>query len=89
MRLIDADELLRNLKEEIPMAEDVHIFKDIINNQPTAYNVDKVIKELDERSIMVATSKEFYEDPQNGEYVANVVELRKAIEIVKDGVRND
>lgn len=81
MRLIDADELLRNLKEEIPMAENVHIFKDIINNQPTAYNVDKVIKELDERSIMVATSKEFYEDPQNGEYAANVVELRKRLKL--------
>ena len=32
--MIDEKKLLANLMEEIPLAENVHIFKDIINNQP-------------------------------------------------------
>lgn len=48
MKLIDADELLKTLMEEIPLAENVNIFKDIIDAQPTAFDVDKVVKELDE-----------------------------------------
>lgn len=47
MRLIDADELLKNLMEKIPMAENVHIFRDIINNQLTAYDLDKVVDQLE------------------------------------------
>lgn len=48
MRLIDADELTKILMEEIPLAENVHIFKDMIENQKTAYCVDKVVKRLEE-----------------------------------------
>ena len=88
MRLIDADELIEYIKIlEIgtSISSDQKEFIDCINRQPTAFDVDKIVKELDEKSIMVATSREFYNNPKNGEYVENVVELRKAIEIVKGG----
>ena len=40
--LISRKALLENLMEEIPLAENVHIFKDIIKNQPTAFDKEKV-----------------------------------------------
>lgn len=32
--MIDEKKLMENLMQEIPLAENVHIFRDIINNQP-------------------------------------------------------
>ena len=40
---------------------------------------------LNDASFLAATSKEFWNNPQNGEYTANVVRLIHAIEIVKAG----
>ena len=82
-RLIDADKLKEAITVEYLRGK--KSLMQVIDEQSTAYDVEKVIKELDENSIMVATSKEFYDDPQNGEYVANVVELGDAIKIVKGG----
>lgn len=48
MRLIDADELMKDLKNQIPLAENVSIFIDIIESQPTAYDVDKVVEQIHE-----------------------------------------
>lgn len=47
MRLIDADVLVKDLLEQIPLAENVPIFKDIIDSQPTAFDVDKVVGALE------------------------------------------
>ena len=44
---------------------------------------EKIVEKLDESSVLRPNSKEFYNNPQNGEYVDNVVLLRDAIEIVK------
>lgn len=76
MRLIDADELLKTLMEEIPLAENVHIFKDMIVNQPTAYDVDEVVEQL-----------EIYSDKDEAEQLGTipVVELKDAFKIVKGG----
>ena len=46
MRLIDADELIKDLKEQIPLVANVSIFDDIIESQPTAYDVDKVVEQI-------------------------------------------
>lgn len=51
--------------------------------------INKVVEKLEENSVMRANSKAFYDNPQNGEYVDEVVLLSKAIEIIKAGVRND
>lgn len=90
MRLIDADKL--GLTDfEILMCngdykEALKILIDKIDNASTAYDVDKVVKKLEENSVMRANSKTFYNNPQNGKYVDEVVLLSKAIEIVKKGV---
>ena len=44
---------------------------------------EKIIEKLEENSVLRPNSKEFYNNPQNGEYVDNVVLFRDAIEIVK------
>lgn len=56
-----------------------------VESQPTAYDTDEMIHRLDDESFLVPTSKEFWDDPQNGKYVENVVRLSDAIEIVKKG----
>ena len=50
--LISRSALIEDLVEQIPLAENVHIFRDIIESQPTAYDVDKVIRQIEEISIV-------------------------------------
>lgn len=76
MRLIDADALVKDLLEQIPLAENVPIFKDIIESQPTAYNVDNVLGQLEDATAIGA------------DCVGNAFECipkYMAIEIVKAG----
>lgn len=79
MRLIDADALVKDLLEQIPLAENVPIFKEIIESQPTAYEVDKVLEQLE-------NERKFWEnayDSDLGKEKARSYE--HAIEIVKAG----
>lgn len=86
MRLIDADKLEQSLIHCDRLGrKGLEVVLETIKSQPTAFDVDKVLKELDEKSIFVATSREFYDHPQNGKYVAIVVMLDRAIDIVKRG----
>lgn len=95
MRLIDADKLLKELSNVLvnrSIDNQFYVAVDTIKKQPTAYDVNKVVEELYENSVMrakFAYSKAFYNLPQNGEYVDEVVTLSKAIEIVKRGGKND
>ena len=60
MRLIDADRLLADLKEEnvVPICiqnltkknKQIIRFENMIYEQPTAYDVDKVLKQLEDES---------------------------------------
>ena len=76
MRLIDADELKRSISQnnKIP-----RIFQQVINSQPTAYSVDKVVEELKELKAYA-----IYEDMN-----ADIKWIDNAIEIVKQGVISD
>lgn len=90
MRLIDADMLVENCKctgkfEDNFKCVSLSDLRRVIGKQPTAYDVDKAVEQLKKKSIMVATSKELYTNPQNGEYVEEVVKISDAIEIVKGG----
>ena len=73
MRLIDADELLRNEIARCgcqPLVNDNKLLKDIINEQPTAYDIDEKVKQLEENySCDVGNLK--------------MISVDKAIEIVK------
>ena len=76
MRLIDADVLVKDLLEQIPLAENVPIFKDIIESQPTAYDTDKVLEQMEDATAIGA------------DCVGNAFECSPkymAIEIVKAG----
>lgn len=78
-RLIDADALVKDLLEQIPLAENVPIFKDIIESQPTAYDVDKVVKHLEIEASKIEIQYE------NNYEKGLLDEIGKAIEIVKQG----
>ena len=82
--LISRSELIKFFKEHMRTAKD---FREIIiniiptiKNQPTAYDVDKVVKELELHSFVLATDT----------LPIHYVRLNKAIEIVKQGgIRKD
>lgn len=87
MRLIDADKLMATLLEEIPMAENTNVFKEMIENQPIAYDVDKVVEQLETArdgystaQLMTATNDELVK-----RFIAKEKALKLAIKIVKRG----
>ena len=87
MRLIDADELKRSIsqKNKIP-----RIFQQVINSQPTAYSVDKVVEELKELKMRYFLTIANTGDKKSDFAYDNVGNaLDKAIEIVKQGVISD
>lgn len=79
MKLIDAD----RLKKEIHMlySDDLGI-QEVVDNQPTIYSVDKVVKQLETESDRWKESGEEYEDQKE----LGISEgFKKAIEVVKSG----
>lgn len=87
MRLIDADALFAELNEkEIPWNRRIN---DIIMNQPTAYDIDKVVEQLEESKhnalIMVGYEKSHGSVDDRMETEGEVKALKYAIEIVKGG----
>ena len=91
MRLIDADALIKNLsylytKNHIPVDMRAKEILTTIMEQPTAYDIDKVVEELyEERTeILLSNDHEF-------EIINYCIDnFDKAIEIVKQGgIRKD
>ena len=81
MRLIDADALKKELRKSqikslIEHTENKNIF-DIIDEQSTAYDVEKVVAELD--------NKKYWEYDDEGFSIGMVVSLGNAIMIVRKG----
>ena len=84
MRLIDADALIKNLsylytKNHIPIDMRAKEILTTIIEQPTAYDVDKVIEELELHSFELGTDS----------LPVHYVRLNEAIEIVKQGGVSD
>lgn len=77
-RLIDADKLLEELREYHPLSLSHGILSDI-EYFPTAYDIDKVIEQLEKVSF-VDVDEEYADDGQR------MLFLHDAIEIVKKGV---
>lgn len=75
-RLIDAGLVLDNLSGRLESMKDYDAVKDVINNMPTAYDVDKVVEQL-----------EAYSNEEEAERLGTipVVELADAIKIVEGG----
>ena len=81
MRLIDADKLIEEIKQEIDMRYmySPKGFINVINNQPTAFDVNKVIKQLEEL-------KEWEDVDGKAYYTMSEKQvINKAIKIVKVG----
>ena len=79
MRLIDADKLRWEIRNNAPRNVPMWVY-DTIDIQPTAYDVDKVVKELEEWS--------FNADVNVGDGTImnqNLIARDNAIGIVKDG----
>ena len=80
-RLIDADKLLAELREYHPLSISSGILSDI-EYFPTAYDIDKVLGELEERYYTYCGLFEYEEDLyKDGRFDA----YNDAIEIVKRG----
>ena len=76
-RLIEVDRLLRDVNNTITEKSEVVDWINLINCQPTAYDPEKVVKQLEERSSLarpVGWSKSY-----------EIITLENAIEIVKGG----
>ena len=76
-RLIDADKLLEELRQYHPLSLSYGILSDI-EYFPTAYDIDKVIEQLENVSF-VDIDEEYADDGQR------MLFLHDAIEIVKRG----
>ena len=84
MRLIDADTLIKNLsylytKNHIPVDMKSKEILTTIMEQPTAYDIDKVVEELELHSFELGTDT----------LPVHYVRLNEAIEIVKQGGVSD
>lgn len=92
MRMIDADELKTQLYDSIMVNEDMDCLdflrvESLIDAQPTAYDVDKVVEQLREKQEKLETDI-FARESDNwyGQYCNGIHEgIDKAIEIVKAG----
>lgn len=103
MRLIDADAMITNMLEEkrfVFQKEDLlrgtvvfeTVYKDIakfINSQPTAYDIDKVVEQLEENKLIVEIDDDHIvpESDVDEFFELEVVALSDAIEIVKGGAK--
>lgn len=82
MRLIDADKLkkdilLQNILGE-PIQKIIDRYIHIVDSQPTAFDADKVVEQLDKAS-------DYYEFDEQGKEHVQMINLTEAIEIVKGG----
>lgn len=80
MGLIDANKLIEDIRKRNYISKALsEIFETIIDEQPTAYDVDKVVEQLEETKAYM-----LYENMN-----ADVKWIDKAIEIVKAGGKNE
>lgn len=76
MRLIDADKLKHVIHSAY--SDDLEIL-DKIDNQPTAYDVDKIVEQLENRSALAK--------PVGWSKAYEIIMLKDALEIVKGEVK--
>lgn len=101
MRLIDADRLLADLKEEnvVPICipnltkknKQIIRFENMIYEQPTAYDVDKVVEQLEEAKSMVPVNRVLDDITKDKpKELGQLIAYDKSIKIVKaSGMNNN
>lgn len=91
MRLIDADKLKAVIIEGYRAEFFGSVLWDILNDIPTAYDINKVVEELEEEKNIhteqfnISIYKDMPEIKQRYKQAIGIID--KAIEIVKQGVR--
>ena len=94
MRLIDADDFFARMENDTDLCAEMETaglksLKKYLNMQSTAYDIDKVIEELEEKASRY-TKKYVTPYGNNGYRDVKAISVNKAIEIVKqDGVSDD
>lgn len=87
MRLIDADMVIKNIHERSYISNALsEIFETIIDEQPTAYDADGVVRKLDEmkRKSLYSHAISF-----SDEDLGKAFGFEIAIDVVKRGRKND
>ena len=79
-RLIDADKLNSYIKGKLGSMAEYELFATMIDMQPTAYDVDKVVEQITKKAI--AEDEVLY---VNGDEITYFVRLDEVNEIVKGG----
>lgn len=82
MRLIDADKLKIGISEKTRTSSEASRLIDIINQQPTAYDVDAVCEEIKKRE---KKFREYGEKYNDGEGISAAEACAGDIEIVRNG----
>lgn len=83
MNLIDADKLIEDVLNSMPTGSARGVFRAFIEEQPTAFNVDKVVEQLEKSHFH--TDATFDDDGYCNDDSEEVVNLNEAIEIIKRG----
>ena len=83
MRLIDADKLLNKIDAYMCGSQDVMFVKELIKEQPTAFDVEKVVEQLEKSHFHIEST--FDDDGYCNDDSEEVVNLNEAIEIIKRG----
>lgn len=76
MRPIDADRLIEVLDRKFSHTGGAKIIRQIIDKQPTTYDLDKIVERLDKAS-------DCYECTEQGRECVRMIDLTDAIEIVR------
>ena len=77
MRLIDADKLIEDMSNKWDMQDlylPIHFKELLIDEQPTAFNADKIVEQLEKESYYIDIETDM-----------KVVNLNETIEIVRNG----
>ena len=80
-RLIDADKLIEDVLNSMPTGSARGVFRAFVDEQPTAFDVDKVVKQLEEKSQLAR--------PVGWVYPYEIILTKDVMKIVKRGGINE
>lgn len=86
MKLIDADTLMQDIRNTITEQSSTIDWLNLINRQPTAYDVNAVVEQLEKLKSLVPVNR-ILDDIVNDKpkELGMLIAYKKAIEIVKGG----
>lgn len=84
MKLIDADKLIEDIHKRNYISKALsEIFETIIDEQPTAYDVDKAVEQLEKK---IQTHECCIEYEKKNGTITEEFQQRKAVEALKDAI---